>query len=181
MDYISQPHGCWFEETETGRVTWIEKRLNHPGIFALRDPMDTPQGHRYEIWQASDLYPERRWASKPHHLFVDNATIVTVFVDPEIESVYIMVPSALGSTVKISSGSHPTLDGCRAQLCASVADGGSISLESVKQLFERMATEGIRKFDDIATVGIASFATVDDGVVSPTSSEYDEVRFLTGN
>ena len=177
MDYISQPHGCWFEETETGRVTWIEKRLNHSGIFTLRNPMDTPQGHRYELWQAIDLSPRRQWASKPHNLFVDNFTVVTVFVDPEIDSVYIMIPTALGSTVKISSGSHPILDNCRAQLCASVADGGNISLEHVKELFERMATEGTRKFNDIATVGLASFT--DTVVTSPTGSEYNDICFLT--
>ena len=88
-----------------------------------------------------------------------------------------MIPTALGSTVKISSGSHPTLDNCRAQLCASVTDGGNISLEYVKELFERMATEGIRKFNDIATVGLASFT--ETVVTSPTSLEYKDICFLT--
>ena len=200
MEYISQPTGCWFEETATGRVTWIQKGtvpdaswdpcspvLTHDAAF---DRMDTPQGHRYELWEQTDLYPERTWTSRLFHLFIDQEVSVTLFVDPEIACVYVLVPSCMGSTLKISPGSHPEVDSSRARLCISVVDGGMVSSDHVKQLFiDLAAAHSAGRLSDIALVALASFPSpsslgsdpnTEGAVISPTNSEYDSIQFLTG-
>jgi hypothetical protein len=195
MDYISQPTGCWFEETSTGRVTWIQKGISPsvtwdrcspiPTYDAIFNRMDTPQGHRYELWESCDLYPERTWTSDLFRLFVDHDVSVTLFVDPEIASVYILVPTCMGSTIKISPESHPEVDSLRARICISVVDGGMISPVHVEELFLGLASvHSTGKLSDIALVALGSFtdhspadadaeaAAEADGVnVSPTESE----------
>lgn len=200
MEYISQPTGCWFEETATGRVTWIQKGVA-PSVCWDRcspvtmqtstfDRMDTPQGHRYELWEQCDLYSERTWTSRPFRLFIDQEVSVTLFVDPEIACVYVLVPSCMGSTLKISPGSHPEVDSSRARLCISVVDGGMVSPDHVKQLFlDLAAAHSAGRLSDIALVALASLPSpsplgsdpnAEGGVISPTDSEYDSIQFLTG-
>lgn len=154
------------------------------------DRMDTPQGHRYELWESCDLHPERTWTSDLFRLFVDQEVSVTLLVDPEIASVYVLVPSCMGSTLKMSPGSYPEVDALRARLCISVIDGGMVSPDHVEALFLGLAaTHHTGKLSDIALVALASFpdpSSADSGgdaanaIVSPTGSEYDSTQFLTG-
>ena len=200
MEYISQPTGCWFEETATGRVTWIQKGVTPSVSWGRCSPvpmqdstfnrMDTPQGHRYELWEECDLHPDRTWTSDLFSLFIDQEVSITLFVDPEIASVYVLVPSCLGSTLKISPRSHPELDPLRARLCISVVDGGMVSPAHVQALFRGLAeTHTTGRLSDIARVALASFPSssllgpdqsATEQVVSPTDSEYDAIEFLTG-
>lgn len=183
MDYISDPNGCWAEDNETGRVTLIQ-RVSQPlgRLLTNQEYLDTPHGHRYELWQAIDLAPSRVWASKPYELFLGQSAVVTMFVDTEINSVYVMVPSIVGSTVKISAGSHiEQIDECRSSICACVGDWGEFAPSHVRQLFEAMNATKSRKLQDIATIALASFATNrPDAEMVLVESEYDQSWLLTG-
>ena len=192
MEYISQPTGCWFEETATGRVTWIQKGITPsvswdscsptPMQNVTFDRMNTPHGHRYELWEACDMYPDRTWTSDLFRLFVDQEVSVTLFVDPEIASVYVLVPSCMGSTLKISPRSHPEIDSLRARLCVSVVDGGKISPAHVEELFLGLDAEyGTGRLSDITKVVLGSFHdSSTPTAASLMDAEYDKVVFLTG-
>jgi hypothetical protein len=177
MDYISDPNGCWTEDNETGRVTLIQ-RASQPlgGLLTRRQHLDTTQGHRYELWQAIDLAPSRVWASKSYELFPGQRAVVTMFVDTEINTIYVMVPSIVGSTVKISAGSHSELiDECRSRMCACVGDWRTFAPSHVRQLFEAMNATSSIKLQDIATIALASFATDHPNAEEVVmESEYDQ-------
>jgi len=190
MDYISDHYGCWFEETVTGRVTWIQKGVitaTSSGQYLpttreiLIDRMDTCQGHRYELWQACDLTPERTWTSDTYNLLVDHEVSITLFVDPEIASVYVLVPSSMGSTIKISPRSYLETDEWRSRLCINVRDGRPITPSIVEGFFRSLAANYTDKnITDIAKVGLASFPdNLFETPTSPINSEYNEVLFLT--
>ena len=143
--------------------------------------MDTCQGHRYELWQACDLTPERTWTSDTYNLLVDHEVSITLFVDPEIASVYVLVPSSMGSTIKISPRSYLEIDEWRSRLCINVRDGRPISPSIVEGFFRSLAANYTDKnITDIAKVGLASFPdNLFETPTSPINSEYNEVLFLT--
>lgn len=191
MEYISQPTGCWFEETATGRVTWIQKGVS-PSVSWDRclttpiqnitfDRMNTPHGHRYELWEACDMYPDRTWTSDAFKFNCDQDVHVTLFVDPEIASIYVLVPACMGSTVHFSPRSYLEIDEWRSRLCINVRDGGPISLSIVEGFFRSLAANYTdRNITDIAKVGLASFPdNLFETPTSPINSKYNEVLFLT--
>lgn len=184
MDYISQPSGCWAEDTATGRVTLLAQSSSRARPYtSLQSHLDTPQGHRHEIWQASDLAPHWTWCSAPYEIYQDQPAVVTLFVDSDIGTIYILIPAMLGSTVKISPSSHSgRVDACRSSLCSSLTRCGELPLSQVKRLFEALSATQSRKLQDIALIALASLVTVDcsQNETELVDEDYTGTAFLTG-
>lgn len=162
-------------------VTWDRCSSMHMQD-TTSNKMDTPHGHRYELWASCDLHPERTWTSDLFRLFVDKEVSVTLLVDPEIASVYVLVPSCMGSTLKISPDTHPEVDALRARICISVIDDGMVSPDHVEALFLGLASaHSTGKLSDIALVALASFpdpSPVLSGI--DVDAEHDSIQYLTG-
>lgn len=166
MYYISQPGGCWAEDMATGRVAPIVRS-------ALYNYNDTPLGHRFELWQAIDQSPEKVWVSHPYEIYPNQSAVITVFVDLEINSIYIMVPSLLGSTVKISQGTHSKdIDICRSALCSDVSRSSKLVPSNLRGLFQVFTTTSSEKLQRIALIALSSlnFGVTSEDAATPNSN-----------